>query len=115
LIDQPAVCRVSGPAHVVRAATPAMRAICDRPMVGIPLREAFPEPGFVGLFALVDWARQYRAEVRVAVPPTLTADAGVITLTPEEDDAIVISWRRVPRRALVARSELPLVRVTAAA
>jgi hypothetical protein len=115
LTDQPAACRVSGPAHVVRAATPAMRAICDRPMLGIPLREAFPEPGFVGLFALVDWTRQYRSELRVAVPPTLTGDAGVVTLTPEEDDAIMITWRRIPHQATAARSELPPARVTVAA
>jgi len=97
MVEQHAVAVISGSAHVVQAATPAMCAIAGRPMVGMPLREAFPEPVYVGFFALVDWVRRFREEIRVVTPAAISGVPGVATINPiDGEDIIVIDWRPVP-------------------
>lgn len=105
MLEQHAIAVLTGAAHIVREATPPMMAIAGRPMIGIPLREAFPEPVYLGLFELLDWVRRFRKEIRVVTPAAVTGAPGVATVTPvTAEDVIVIVWHRVPAHARAPRA-----------
>jgi hypothetical protein len=85
---------VTGPGHVIIDVDPEMETVCCRPLLGLPLREAFPEPHFQPILALYDIARELGTPLSVAATASCGED-GVLTLTPRYD-AIEIEWWPLP-------------------
>lgn len=83
-------CTVTGPAHVFVEVEPAMEEVCQRQMLGLPLREAFPEPEFAPILALYDIARMLGRPVS-AMATASNGEDGIITLEPGPD-RILVEW-----------------------
>jgi hypothetical protein len=73
---------VSGAAHVFVAADPEMEASVRRRLLGLPIREAFPEPEFAAILDMYDFARCWGLRVTLDAVSS-SGELGTITLTPD--------------------------------
>lgn len=101
---------VTGPAHVFIAADPEMEASVQRPLLGLPIREAFPEPEFAAILDMYDFARCWGLRVTLDAVSS-SGEMGTIVLTPDPSrDLVEVEWtvheraapRLVPLRGLGA-------------
>jgi hypothetical protein len=102
---------VTGPCHVFIAADPEMEASVRRPLIGLPIREAFPEPEFAAILDIYDFARCWGLRVTLDAVSS-SGELGTITLTPDPSrDRVEVEWsvhepaapRLVPLRGLEAQ------------
>lgn len=72
--------RLRGPVHVIVEASPILEELAHRPLVGIPMAEAFPEDEYQAVLDLLDWVAITRKAVKVRYPGIGTD--GVLTVSP---------------------------------
>ena len=78
---------LSGRAHVFTYADDAyIEAVC-RSVVGLPLREAFPEAEYQAVFELFDWARETRRPIAWVVTSP-NGYQGIASLRPLGQDLL---------------------------
>lgn len=92
---------VSGTMHVFTEADGPFLEASRRPLVGIPLCEAFPEPEYAPALELYDWAARHRQPVAFVVTAA-SGETGTVTLSPE-DGGLRVVWRPVPALSPVHR------------
>jgi hypothetical protein len=101
---------VSGRGHVFTYADPAMLELVCRPILGIPVAEAFPEPEFRLIIALYDIAAELGRPISVATTSAGGTD-GVLTLLPLGGHQIELRWTpaasRIPSARPAPRDPVP--------
>jgi hypothetical protein len=102
---------VTGPCHVFVAADPEMEASVRRPLLGLPIREAFHEPEFAAILDMYDFARCWGLRVTLDAVSS-SGELGTIALTPDPSrDRMEVEWSvreraaplLVPLRGLAGR------------
>lgn len=96
-----------GPAHVIEEASPLLLQLADRPIIGIPLAEAFPEDEYAAVIDLCDWVAITGNTAKVRYPGIGTD--GVLTVE-RSATGLRASWSG----HLVAGQRAPLDEVASA-
>lgn len=102
-----ATATLAGPMHVFLEADPAMLELAQRPIIGLPLCEAFPEAEYVPMYRLLDCAR----ETRIALAWLVTApsgDRGIVTVLPRAGDVMAVEFELLRRAVRPRSAEVPL-------
>lgn len=71
-----------GPAHVIEEASPLLLELAARPILGIPLAEAFPEDEYAAVIDLCDWVAITGNKAKVRYPGIGTDGVLTVERTP---------------------------------
>jgi hypothetical protein len=92
---------LAGPALVIVAANATMLALAGRQLIGLPAREAFPEPHYLPILQLIEFAFRHGMPMTVGVPAP-DGREGLLTIRPSLERVRVV-WEPLPVPSSPAR------------